>query len=177
MYRAVCCVLLVATAPCVARADDAATVARLKKLMPKDQLAMTERAEEVLETDRRAAAETNGLRRKDLQEKSARAYKELAADLTAKLQTEGLVGWVLECKQVHETGLALSAPGLFGMGMAFDGMAAAMRETCRGLEPGDAVAFTLRPNPRARVASRYATTVLLPFGRADGRAVQSLEKK
>ena len=155
----------------------AADLADLKKLMPKDQLALAEKAEEVAELANQVANETNGLKRKELQDKAAKQYKDLAAEVAAKVRKDGLDGWVFRCTFVGEAGLSLSVPGLFGLGLAYDGMAAADKETCRDLEAGAVVAVALKPNPKARAPISQPGVVLFQFGQVNGRAVKSIAKK
>jgi hypothetical protein len=73
---------------------DLPAIGDLKKLMPDDQLAAVEKVEEIKKLNWEAREEKNGLKRKEMQDQARANQKRLLAELSRKIQKDGLNGWV-----------------------------------------------------------------------------------
>lgn len=141
-------------------ADDAG----LRKIMPKDQLAVVEKLEESKVLRENAPKEKNGLKQKEMIDKAFKNQRDVAANLNKMIPKDGFKKWVGVVDTKVDRGdfagkaMRIYVPGLGRKGsiphyglvvyVTYDTMPENMRKIVRELKAGDAIYLTATPPPK-----------------------------
>lgn len=148
---------------------------------PKDQQEVADKITALAELNQAANRETNGLRKKELQDKVRADHRAVVELLNKKIRTEGLAGWVGKCNGVGASTVTFTIPGpaipQLLIAANFANADEKAKEVLRSLEKGDLVQFTVAPNPRIGVRVRSEKDLMPDMGiTTDGKGLKELKK-
>jgi hypothetical protein len=157
---------------------DAATLADLKRQMPKDQLAYIEKIDAHKQLQRDTQKEGNDFRRRELQAKLKESSRALEADLTRKLQGDGLKGWVGVYVSGGPSGMDFAVPGYLVIDVSFKGVPDKVKPVLREINDRDWIVVTIQtpPSPEVRVEAGAAANAVTIGGVVRGPSLKAIEK-
>jgi hypothetical protein len=129
----------------------------LRKLMPKDQVDVIERAGAVARLRLNAQSETNGLKKKEATDKASQMDRELKEDLGRIVSTGGLDKWVFVYGLYNDSDneIRVVASDLVTAVVQFQGMGEEVKKAVRALKPGDLIRVTTEGDPKAKQLNNH----------------------
>lgn len=145
----------------------------LRAAMPKDQLALIEKIDAHKQLRRDAKAERNGLRRAEADRKVKESGRELEADLTRKLQGDGIKGWVVVLESDGRFNYVFSVPGYLTILMDLKTMPEAAKQALRSAAKNDRLVVTIQTRVSPQVKAVPDGTPAVLFAELEGSSLKA----